>query len=169
MRKTDVQIRKGNPCVNVKAYNFARGLDVSEVFGCDEKTAEKALEYAFQSACECFWEQAEDTAQFHLGSHVKIFSEGRQSGWLVVHNMPSVESWDAIQLSKWARFEKAIRAEVDYVSSAEQVRDNIEANQWAKPGAELFNFVDSGDGQTHCLADLKAKAIESGFGAVVRL
>lgn len=42
--------------------------------------------------------------------HVQVYSEGRQGGWCVVHGLPDIESWDAIALGRWARFEKAVKA-----------------------------------------------------------
>lgn len=156
------------PAVRVKCDSFALGLDVAGEFSCDDATAKKALEYAWTSHCEQFWEQAQETAEFHLGKGVTIYSEGRSSGWLVVDGLPDLESWDAIQLTKWAKFERSILAEVAYLSSAEQVRDSITANEWAKPGAEQYNFIDRADGSTACIADLKAQAAEAGFSAVIR-
>ena len=44
---------------------------------------------------------------------VKVYSDGRSGGWLVVHGLPDVESWDAIDLGRWAKFEKMIRGLVD--------------------------------------------------------
>ena len=41
--------------------------------------------------------------------HVQVYSEGRQGGWCVVHGLPDIETWDAIALGRWARFEKEIK------------------------------------------------------------
>lgn len=55
---------------------------------------------------------------------VKVWSAGRQGGWLVVDGLPGVESWDAIELARWARFAKSV----------EQIRDE------AYPYAFLWNL-----------------------------
>jgi hypothetical protein len=43
----------------------------------------------------------------------KVYSDGRSGGWLVVHGLPDVETWDAIALGRWAKFNKMIRDLVD--------------------------------------------------------
>ena len=58
--------------------------------------------------------------------------------------------------------------EIAWLCSAEKVFEDIAANEWAKPGAELYNFIDTKDGKTQCIADLKAEAISAGFAPVVR-
>ena len=40
--------------------------------------------------------------------HVQVYSEGRSGGWLVVSGLDDVESWDAIALGRWARFQRQI-------------------------------------------------------------
>ncbi len=135
--------QRGQPAVNVKVrYGF--GVErVQARFGCSEATAEKAAEFAFEAASEAFWNWlAPEQADYYFGP-CKVYSEGRSNGWLVlapklegslVTNrplLPPVEEWDGIMLNKWALFERAIRAEVAYLSSWEWVEDMIEANEWA--------------------------------------
>ena len=174
MKKSEIQFhsagfgRQSHPAVKVKCYNFARGLDVAAEFKCDEATAERALEFAWKSECEDFWEQAQELAEYNLGPGVTIYSEGRSSGWLVVHGLPDVETWDAIAVNRWFRFVRGVEADIAYRTSATNVREAIAANRWAEPDAEAYNFVYTADGQTLCIADLKAKAREAGFGPVVR-
>jgi hypothetical protein len=45
--------------------------------------------------------------------HVQVYSAGRSGGWLVVSGLPDVESWDAIALGRWVKFEEEVRAIAD--------------------------------------------------------
>jgi len=175
MRKQDIEFhsdgfgRRSNPAVDVKQRGKF-GPSVSELcakFGCDDETAEKALQLAWDSAQEQFWESAKEWAD-ELFPGAEMYSEGRGAGWLTIHGLPDVESWDAIAVSKWARLAKWCRVEIEYLCSPAAVLDAIAANEWAKPGAEQYNFIDTKDGQTLCIADLKAQAKAAGFGPVVR-
>lgn len=174
MRKNEVQFhsdgccRRANPAVNVKVHSFTTAREIAEHFKCSEAQAEQAGEFQFQSACEMFWESAQEYARECFGAGVKCYSEGRSSGWCVIHGLPDFDSWDAIQLSKWAKFERMIKAEVKYRMSREMVFEDIEANEWHKDGSEQYNFIDKKNGETVCIADLKKQAVEQGFGAVVK-
>lgn len=157
--KSDVQThsdgyRPSNPAVNVKAYNFAHGGDVAEHFGCSDKVAERALEFAWNVASRSFWEDLQELADHCLGKGYNVYSEGRSSGWVVVHNMPDIENWDAVLLGKWRSFEKACKDAVAYLSSWDQVRDDIGANRWAEENAEEYNFFEEADGSSICFADV---------------
>jgi hypothetical protein len=161
--------RSSHPAVNVKVRNFPSAYQVAEHFQCSEETAAKALEYAFESAQQNFWESAEELARHYLKqSGLEVYSEGRSGGWLVVHGLPDIESWDAIMVSRWSRFADAVAREVAYLCSEEQVFESIEANQWGKDGAEAYNFIDNADGSPVCIADLKQQATAAGFAAVIR-
>ena len=152
------------PAVNVKVYHYPSVWDVMDDFDCSEETAEKALEYAFESAQYRFWEEAQEIADWHLSNHfgkVKVYSEGRSGGWLVVHGLAyrdEVEDyWDALDLTAWYAFEKAIRAEIKYLCSWEYIKEDIEANRWAEEGAELYNFFEFSDGHSECFVDMKTE------------
>jgi hypothetical protein len=160
--------RSSNPAINVKCRNFPCASDVSAKFKCSKETASKAIDFAYECACANFWEQVQEQADYHLGSGYKVYSEGRCSGWLVVHGMPDLESWDAIACAKWWRFEKVILGDIAYRCDVENVMTEIESNEWHKDGAEKYNFIDRKDGSTACIADLKAQAIAAGFACVVR-
>lgn len=171
--KNDVQFhsdRRGpsHPAVNVKAHRLGcTSKAVMDRFKCSEDDAEHAIELAFESACDLFWEDAQETADFFkLGG--KVYSEGRSSGWLVVHGLKDFESWDAVDLMKWYRFEKAILEEVKYRTSEEVMLDDIDVNKWYLHGSEKYNFFDKKNGETGCFAELKKQAIDAGFGLVVR-
>ncbi len=147
--KDDVRLHSNNafgvgqPAVNVKIGRYPTVGQVMDRFGCSERTAEKAAEYAFQSASELFWrEYAPHLAEHYFGP-CKVYSEGRSNGWLVLAPklegslvtsrplLPPVQDWDGVMLNRWALFERAIRREVDWLSSWEWVEDMISANEWA--------------------------------------
>lgn len=130
------------PAVFVKNRNYVDADDVVRKFGCSQKTAEQALEYAWESACEVFWSMdAPQIVEDSFGKYAKFNSEGRSSGWLVVTSLPPIEEWDAIALGRWRSFENRIRREVDYLTSAEWILDAIEANGWAEPDERDQNEV----------------------------
>ena len=173
MKKSDIQFhsdsyRAAHPALNVKCHSFPSGDDVTAHFKCEPEDGERAAGFAWDHACEMFWEQIQELAEFHLGSGVEAYGEGRCSGWLVVHNLPDVETWDAVRVSAWGRFALDVKKDIAFRVSSEAVFEDIEANAWYKPHAEKFNFINRADGPPVCIADLKADAIAAGFGAVVR-
>ena len=173
MKKSDIQIhrdgyRPSNPAINVKVQKL--GLTAQQVAGhfeCSLDTAERALNFAFESAKEQFWEQAKEFAAEVFGKRLTVYCEGRSGGWLALHGLPPLESWDALMVSKYARLANWCETEIEYRGSRDCLIDDIDANQWAKPGAEQYNFVTTAFGN-QCIADLKQAAINAGFGAVVR-
>jgi hypothetical protein len=173
MKKSDIEIyyergfRSGRPSINVKNFNFAQGL-TSEKLGCSEETFEKACNYAFESAQRIFWEDAQETAAHYLGKGIKVFPAGKSGGHLIVNGLDPVETWDAITVSAWGRFEKAILADIKYRCEAEQVEEDIRSNRWNEEGAEEYNFFEKKDGSTICISELKAQAIKEGFEPVIR-
>lgn len=162
--------RDSYPAVNVKVYHFPTVYQIIDKIpelkdmedqDKAETLAEQAGEYAFNAMCEIFWnENAQMIADDHFPEHVKVYSEGRSNGWLVVHGLKDFSEWDAIDLRRWQGFENAIKAEVKYLTSLDYVVDDIVANQWYLPYAEEFNFYDGKDGQIHCIAVEKAKLVE---------
>lgn len=149
------------PAVNVKVHRFPQADDIADHFHCSEETAQKAAEYAWETAQTCFWENVQGTAEDVFGKGVKAYSAGRSSGWVIIDGLTEIESWDAIDLAKWRKFEKIIKAEVKYRTSKEVVFEDIEANRWAEDGAEQYNFIDTKDGQSHCIVDLKKQDRQS--------
>lgn len=173
MKKSDIEYhsdgfgRRSRPAINVKCRNWPQAHKIAEKLGCTEAQAEHASELAWQSACQSFWDDAQDLADHYLKDG-RVYSEGRCAGWLVVDGLGDVESWDAIMVSRWARFAKSVADDIKYRSSLEQVCESIEANEWHKDGSELYNFVERKDGIVACIADMKRDAIAAGFGPVVR-
>ena len=160
-RKADIETwgafnRRTTPAINVKVYHYPTTSKVEDAFSCSESVASQALQFAFESAQQRFWEDARDEARTIFGKHVKVYSEGRSGGWLIVDGInEDVESWDAIAVSRWGRLAKWCEREIQFLTSWDYVKEDIEANRWAEDGAEAFNFLDFKDGRTECLVDLK--------------
>ncbi len=175
MKKTDVarsyhQGSHGRPMLNVKHYGqFGQAQAVRDRFQCSEAVADKALEYAWDRARDLFWEHAKDDAVNIFGNHAKVYSEGRQGGWLVVNGLPDVEEWDAIQLGKWAQFARYMREDMAGLAELENILDAIEANRWAEEGAELYNFSSTPGGRPLCMADLNRVQKEAADAAKLAL
>jgi len=68
---------------------------------------------AEEIARECGWEDAKELAREVWGDRVQVYSEGRSGGWLVVEGLGEVEEWDAIDVSRWARFQRGVGWIVD--------------------------------------------------------
>lgn len=169
-RKCDVQTHSDRrygaqyPAVNVKVYRFPSVYDVQALFPeSDEETLRTALQYAFDSACECFWEdwmgQDElDFLDFYFpGAGARISCTRRSGGWLIVQGIGAVEDWDCIALSRWRRFEKAVTDDVRYRTSLDSIIASIAMNQWHKPLSAKYNFFDTPDGTPVCVADARAE------------
>jgi hypothetical protein len=99
--------------------------------------------------------------------NVEIFSAGRSAGWLIVQGTPPIDSWTQEEREAWEAFENACHDWIEDTCEPENVLEDVRANRWAEPGAEEYNFLDTEEG-TVCLADLKAQAVEDGYGPVVR-
>jgi len=163
--KDDIQYHyegyRGNPALNVKVYHFPDIWDVMDHFNIDDEAlAEQALNYAFESHACSFWELASDMVA-EIFPDTTMYSEGRSGGWLTVHGLDDVENWDAVMLAKWRKLARLVDAEIEYLSSPEQVFDAIEVNRWAEEGAEAFNFIDFKDGSSACIVDLKAERVNA--------
>lgn len=159
------------PSINVKVHQFGTEL-TAEKLHCDEATFEKAMGYAFESSQEMFWEEVQEIANYYLeekGPFYKpnVYSAGRSGGHLIVSNLPDVETWDAIKVTAWGRFVKAIKSDIEWRCKAENILDDIESNEWNKPYSEKYNFLDTNKGSV-CIADMKKQAIDAGFGPIVR-
>ena len=164
------------PSINVKVgyRKFAPGL-TAEMLNCDEATFEKATTFAFEAAQQRFWDDAQETASYHLCKRpgcldrdIKVHAVGRQGGHLVVEGLDPVETWNAITVSAWGRFVHAIEDQIDYHCNTAMIEEDILANQWNEPGAEFYNFIDMKNKTTVCLSVMKADAEKAGFGPVIR-
>ena len=119
------------PAVKVKSYHWPWASTIQERFACSEATAERASEYAWEAHAMVFWEDAEREAEEVFPDSLKVYSAGRSGGWLIVTGLPPIESWDAIMVSKWGRFEAWVLELVEWSCKDEEVLDTIEANEWA--------------------------------------
>lgn len=159
--------RNSYPAVNVKVYHFPSVQQIIDRIpelkemkdqSQTEELATQASEFAFNMACDIFWnEDAQEIANDHFPDDVKIYSEGRSNGWLVVHGLKDFSEWNAIDLRRWQGFENAIKAEVKYLTSLEWMIDVIVLQKWYLPYAQEYNFYDGKDGRVHCIAIEKAK------------
>ena len=141
-----------HPAINVKVRHL--NWPIAEELGVSEEIAERAGELALESAQVNFWnEAAPDLASECLGD-VQVFSEGRQGGWLVVHGLDDFETWDAVQLAKWRKFEVGIRDLIRDLTDWQTVKENIDINRWAEPGARLYNFYEFEDGHSEAFPDM---------------
>ena len=175
-KKTDIKLHTDGgygtyyPAVNIKVYNLGCTTDdVMQKFGCTEEVAEKALQFAFDAECRDFWEYWQDTTgdvenglygspeyAFFPGEKVMVQCAGRSGGWLIVQGLPPVEEWNAIMVSRWNKFQRAVKEGVAYKISKESLLDDIEANKWALPYAEAYNFFKGSNRTSVCIAEVKA-------------
>ena len=144
--------------VNVKAYHWPH-LDVSD----------KASGFAWDAACETFWRDVQEVArELWPGYDVTVYSEGRMGGWAVVSGLPDVDEWNGHLVAKWGKFSRICGLMIKDLTDPAYLLEEIEANRWNEPGAEQYNFLERADGATVCISEMKAQAIEAGFGPVVR-
>ena len=119
------------PAINVKFYGHIDPELVADRLGCSLPRAETCLQYAGETLAEMFWDDAEDIARDIFGDEsLKVYSEGRSGGWLIVKGLPDIEYWDAIMLGKWRSLEVRLQNEVKYIGEFDHVIDLIEANEW---------------------------------------
>jgi hypothetical protein len=160
MRKADVTFHRENgrarPAVNVKVYNARNVTLPREEF--DGMTWEwidaqsQDAQYAsWDGACEDGWRQIQEHAREIWGPQAKVYSEGRSGGWAIVDNVyaahwDDLASWDALALSRWARFVKRCAEVVAdtgyryvfnmwtrYSDAAEEQADELERDTLAGP------------------------------------
>lgn len=133
MRKSEIRThnsgygRSSRPAVNIKvdlwgAFTFELlegigGKDFArwwiDMEDNDQQANGDMVEEYHAFAAESAFEDAQNDAEYHFGSRVKVYQEGRSGGWLVVENLPDLEEWDAIMVGKWATFQKGVEAMVE--------------------------------------------------------
>lgn len=136
-RKSDIRMRDGSPCVNVKVHfprSFYDGTLAREVeadsgeegFAAWWETHRDEPEFDwFDEACaselETFteWENSGDLEYEPVfpdySGRLKFYRDGRQGGWLVVEGLPDPETWDAIMVARWGKFARVARSFADGV------------------------------------------------------
>lgn len=149
-----VQVHDGNPAINVKVYGLMSGyLDrIVRQFKCSEEDAQRALDFAFEDQQQSFWDEIESVAQRIFGNNVRTFSEGRSGGWLSVRGLENVTDWKRGMLYKWERLEKLVAEDIAERTSYDSLAEAIEANRWAEPMSEKYNFLTLKNGKTITVA-----------------
>lgn len=141
---SDSWAHSARPAVNVKIYDFDAPREhefYSAAF--TREDAEAMLEreeWLFGAACESKWEDLQSDAEEIFDHYdVKVWSEGRSGGWAVVDGLPDVEDWDAVLLSKWAKFARYARAQADdvpytmvWLGYVNTIEPELEANDKAQ-------------------------------------
>lgn len=132
MRKNAVQFHRehygpSHPAINIKLYKgFEDGLRAFKQANPDTaprfteewmraNLSEDDLQLWWENACQQGFERAEELAHEIFGAQVNVYSEGRSGGWLTVHGLKEVESWNAIDLAKWGKFQKIVKELVNDV------------------------------------------------------
>jgi hypothetical protein len=138
------------PAVNVKVYRtfrdawpeYERAERDDERFTLEwieENLSDDELDAYFWSACESEFEYLEGWATGSDGAEdslfpddrVRLWTEGRSGGWIVVDGLPDIEEWDAVRLARWRKFERIARSVADGIPL--QMLGSIEINAfgWA--------------------------------------
>ena len=128
MKKADIETRymhgREYPTVNIKWYGDGwvrywrdacadHGID-PDAYDPEELMTDDERYLAWTWVAE---DQFRDAAadirnlyQSEMGMRVDVWQDGRSGGWLIVDNLPDVETWDAIMVSRWARAVKIVRS-----------------------------------------------------------
>lgn len=160
------------PAVNVKVHHSPEWTAerlMKEYPGLEEKDAEWCVKTVYESMVEDFWNyiapnslnfamHGDDGSDFEptgiKPSPYTVYADGRMGGWLVVTGLGDIETWDAVQVSKWRKFCRLLREAIAYNMRLEAARELIDANEWATKPRRL--------------RQMRAAAIAAGFGEVVR-
>jgi len=167
--KDDVQThsegyaRSSTPALDIKVYRWPVDADdVAKRFDCSHETAQEALNFQFESAQGQFFEDAQERAREIWGASIKVYTEGRSGGWLIVDGINTdLDTWDAIALAQWRSFARWVDAEIDGLLSEEAIYEDIESNQWHEEGSERFNMCNCADGSVVTVAELKQVASQA--------
>lgn len=127
------------PAVNVKVRHWGiTPQDLDDRWGISLANAEDALEAYIEAARELFWHDiAPDQARDIFGEGVEVFQEGRSGGWLVVEGLPSPETWDEDDRERWSEFRDNIKANIDDLTSPEQIEHWLEVNGYHLDSREV--------------------------------
>lgn len=86
--------------------------------------------YWFGVACEDGWAMLQEDVATIYGAGVKVASAGRSSGWAYIEGIKPFEEWDAVDVSKWAKFCRYAREQADAVPY--QMLSLIYLNTWQR-------------------------------------
>ena len=76
-------------------------------------SAEDSFEMLREDASEVFGISGSRNPYDGRWEALELWQEGRSGGWLVVNGLPELDSWDAVALSKWRKFERYVLAARD--------------------------------------------------------
>lgn len=149
MRKTDVQTRDGSPAANVKVYGSVWSIALPQSLGSsakigepmvehfthpefthawiEEHVSDESVEAEFNDVCRYGFDTLQEFAD-EIWDGVTVYSAGRSGGWAIVTGLPDIDTWDAVMLAKWSKFEafaKACAKDVPY-----QMLMNIYMNEF---------------------------------------
>ena len=159
-KKSDVDEHSCLPAVNVKVYDFEPDIFpihmgssypgghpelIEHSYTADdfnwqwiEKLDEDTRQAFWNAAAEDGYEQACELASEHWKAYiwwtVKAYSAGRSGGWIEVHGLPSIDTWDAVMLSLWRGYETRVKA--------------IVADQWRRYAELIYMNVYESEGVT---------------------
>lgn len=78
-----------------------------------ESTRNAVWEFTCGDAYEMF--KADLTDDVFKDERIKVWSEGRSGGWVIVEGLKDFESWDAVDVARWAKACRYAKAYVDDV------------------------------------------------------
>lgn len=138
------------PAVNVKVYHYPEWWRVDDLYSTGEKLACDALGIVLWATQNLFWNKEVPTlVDKHLrprfGAQADAHSAGRSAGWVVgigIGDKYDVQDWwNALDLTAWYAFQKAVKGTVNYLTSWEYVHQEIQeldAIGAAKRGIKLW-------------------------------
>ena len=115
------------PVVDVKVYDWPPVSQFVAWFGCTEELAEGVSQWVYETARNDFWGwYLSDVLDDVLGEYdATAYATGRSGGWVVVDGLPPVDTWDAVMLGRWRRFEKMLKEAVEWYSSSGRILEAI--------------------------------------------
>lgn len=132
MRKSDVTLhsdgyRPSVPAVNVKVYDWNYAVHAADVAldtgnpgftweWVEHNMTDEQVDRWRDAATEDAWELLQQDVTEYVWPdrrNLTVYSMGRMGGWAWVDGLPDIETWDAIDLARWARFAKVARSLAD--------------------------------------------------------
>lgn len=118
----------GHAAINVKVYHWLMPWErrqIQEQYGWTDEEMEQAARAVWDWLQYEFWNtHVPLLAKKHKVEDLAIGSAGRSDGWVCAENatVEAVRSWNAIQVSRWGRFEQAIRGAVQAQTSIQTAK-----------------------------------------------
>jgi hypothetical protein len=131
-------------------YPYVSVYDVEDGFGCSREVAERAIEYAFQLACELMMEDIEGLMEKY-GVDWKI-----ERGTLYA----ALDGDDEETETKLDELSRAVEGMAKFYMSKEFVMEHIEVNKWYMPCSREYNFYQKDNGESVVLPEIVQDAVE---------